>query len=123
MKETKSLISAKIKVSELIIQVLAEKTSVREAVKEFPCNINDESIKCAFHALLHFEADEDYRRCDMEYIEEQKDYLENIANLFKNGECLPANIIEEYLNYYETTPVISKKGIIHLLKNLFRLTI
>jgi len=115
--------SIKQKVSDLIIQVLAEKITIREAVKAFPHDTEDESIKCALHALLHYEADEDYRKKDPEYAEEQIDHLENIANLLKNNEPLPVNIIEEYRKYYEDVPIWSQKGWKNILKNLFRLTI
>jgi len=123
MEEKDFLLQTKKDISKLIMDVLAEKTSVQEAIKCFPQNISDESTECAFHALLHYEADEDYRKYDAEYTEEQKDYLEYIANLFNQGEILPANIIEEYKKYYKTAPLKSKKGIIYILRNLFRFII
>jgi len=115
-------LKAKKLLSELIIDILSEKISVEEAVKRFPRGIKDESINCAIHALLHYEADEDYRKYHPDYLEEQREYLEYIANLFRQGEDFPVNIIEEYKKYYETAPIVTKKGIINTLKNLFRLT-
>ncbi|OGI04392.1 MAG: hypothetical protein A2Y25_00820 [Candidatus Melainabacteria bacterium GWF2_37_15] len=111
------------KVSQLIIQVLTEELSVQEAIKAFPNHSEDESLKCAFHALLHYEADEDYREKDPEYADEQIDHLENIAILLKNNESLPVNIIEEYRKYYEDVPVLSQKGWKNIIKSLLRLTI
>ncbi len=110
-------------IAELIFDILAEKITVKDAILKFPRDIENESIECALHAILHFEADEDYRKSDPEYFEEQKDYLEYIANLFRQGQDLPANIIQEYRQYYETPPVRSKKGIINTIKNLFRQTL
>ncbi|HSA07657.1 MAG TPA: hypothetical protein P5556_10825 [Candidatus Gastranaerophilales bacterium] len=119
----KEIIEAKKLISELILDILSEKTSVQNAIKRFPQDIKDESIECAFHAILHFEADEDYRKNDPEYADEQWDYLEYIADLFQRGEDLPLNIIQEYRKYYESAPLIGKNDIMSVLKNLFRLTI
>ncbi len=121
MSRKNSVIQARKLVSGIIIDVLTEKTSVREAIKKFPPDIDDKSVECAFHALLHFEADEDYRSHDKIYAEEQEEYLEYLAGLLAGGEDIPANIIEEYGEYYESSPVLSKKGIMFTLKNLFRL--
>lgn len=111
------------KISELIIGVLTEKMTVQEAIKDFPKFVEDESEQCALHALLHYEADEEFRRHDPEYASEQDDHLESIANAFKNGESLPINIILEYKNYYEETPLLSKYGLKTLFKRLFRITL
>ena len=45
-------------VSRLIISVLTEQRCVREAIKLFP-DVKDTNIECAYHALLHYEADEE----------------------------------------------------------------
>ena len=117
------IIKIKKDLAALIYDILAEKISVQDSVKKFPKGIKDDSVVCAIHAIIHYDADEDYRKYDSLYFEEQKEYLEYIANLFREGENLPLNIIEEYKNYYETAPIIRKKGIIETLKNLFRFTI
>lgn len=109
--------------AELIIKCLTEQITIQEAIKTFPRDEKDESLECAFHALLHYEADEDYRRQDPDYADAQVDHLENIANLFKNNESLPLNIIQEYREYYEESPFVSKKGFKQLLKRIFRLTV
>jgi len=92
----------------LIISVLTEQTNVREAIKQFP-ETADKSIECAYHALVHFEADEEMRRTDIEYREAQDDYLESIAQTLIQGKDLPKNIIDEYKPYY--------KGVSHLWQN------
>ena len=91
----------------LIISVLTEQLNVREAIKNFP-ESEDRNIECAYHALVHYAADEDLRRTDIEYREAQDDYLESIAQALLQGKDLPKNIIEEYKPYY--------KGIAHLWK-------
>ena len=84
----------------LIISVLTEQLNVREAIKQFP-ETTDKSIECAYHALVHFEADEEMRRLDIEYREAQDDYLESIAQTLIQGKNLPKNIIDEYKPYYK----------------------
>ena len=44
-------------VGRLIFEVLTERKKVREAIKLFP-ETKDLSIECAYHALVHFEADD-----------------------------------------------------------------
>lgn len=122
MNNIDTITQARKTISEIIIDILAEKISIREGIKKFPDYIGDESAECAFHAILHYDADEDFRKLDPDYLEEQNNYLEYIAELFQKGEDLPANIIDEYRQYYEKPPLLSKKGIINTIKNLFRLT-
>ena len=87
-------------IGRLIYSVLAERKSVREALLLFP-ESSDKSIECAYHALVHFEADEDLRYKDYEYREEQNDYLEFIAQTLSEGKSLPRNIIADYEPYYK----------------------
>lgn len=86
-------------VSRLIISVLTEQRSVSEAIKLFP-ETDDRNIECAYHALLHYEADEELRSKDIEYREAQDEYLEYIAQTLERGKDLPKNIIDEYKPYY-----------------------
>lgn len=99
-------------VSRLIISVLTEQRNVREAIKLFP-ETKDKSIECAYHALVHYGADEDMRAKDIDYREAQDDYLEFIAQTLEYGKDLPKNIIDEYKPYYTGTAGIwnnSPKG-------------
>ena len=66
-------------VAALIRQVLISRLCVREAILNFPKDTEDKSIQAAFHALVHYEADEDLRARDELYREEQDDYLEFIS--------------------------------------------
>ena len=95
-------------VGRLIYTVLTEQRNVREAIKLFP-ESDDRSIECAYHALIHYEADEVLRYQDIEYKEAQDEYLEAIAQTLSEGNNLPQNIIDEYKPYY--------KGVAHLWKN------
>ena len=87
-------------VAALIRQVLISRLCVREAILNFPKDTEDKSIQAAFHALVHYEVDEDLRTRDELYREEQDDYLEFISNLLERGEDVPENIIQNYEKYY-----------------------
>ena len=97
-------------VGRLIYTVLAEHKNVREAIKLFP-DTNDISIECAYHALVHYAADEEMRYQDIEYREAQDDYLEFLAQTLSEGKYLPKNIIEEYKPYYKGTAKLWKNGL------------
>lgn len=108
-------------VADLIISVLTERNCVREALKQFPHDTNDQSIDAAWHALVHYEADEDIRRRDLLYADEQNEYLEMIAFTLKEGNALPQNIITSYNKYHEraSTPK-SYDGILKSIRNALR---
>lgn len=88
-------------VSKLIREVLTEKMHVKDALLKFPQDTADPSIKASWHALCHFEADEELRARNSEYANEQNDYLAMIAEEFEKGNPLPVNIVEEYKKYYD----------------------
>ena len=90
----------RILVANLIIDVLLNRKTVEKALVAFPKDKNDIDIKCAFDALLHREADEDLRKKDADYALVQDDYLMDLAEILKNNERLPQNIIQEYLNFH-----------------------
>lgn len=96
-------------VGRLVYSVLTERRCVREALKLFPDSM-DKNIECAYHALVHFEADEDIRYRDIEYREAQNDYLEEIAQTLSAGKELPRNIIADYEDYYKGTASLWKNG-------------
>ena len=107
-------------VSRLIYMVLAETLHVKDAILKFPKDINDESIKAAYHALIHYEADEDFRKKDLDYKDEQNDYLEFIAEILQTGNALPQNIIKSYEQYYKNTTTPHSDSMKGLIKNLCR---
>ena len=98
-------------VGRLIYAVLTEQKNVREAISLFP-DTKDKDIECAYHALVHYAADEDIRYSDIEYREEQDDYLEFIAQTLVSGKNLPKNIVADYEEYYH--------GISHKWQNGFK---
>ena len=106
-------------VGRLVYSVLSERRCVREALKLFPDSY-DKNIECAYHALVHYEADEDLRYKDIEYKEEQNNYLEYIAETLCAGKELPRNIISEYENYYNGTACVWKSGFKGFLKEFLR---
>ena len=104
------------RVAELIRKVLMGYICVREAILAFPKDSEDASIIAAYHALVHYEADEDLRRRDELYKEEQNDYLEFISYILKQGNDLPDNIIKNYEKYYKAACLPHEnnaKGFLH----------
>lgn len=107
-------------VSRLIYLVLADTLSVKDAILKFPKDVNDASIKAAFHAIVHRDADEDLRRQDIDYKEEQDDYLEFIAQILQEGNPLPKNVIKSYNKYYKDAAIPGSESMKGLIKSLCR---
>ena len=107
-------------VAKLLRYVRLGKLSVREAVLQYPKDTEDESLIAAYHALIHYEADEDIRYHDIEYREAQNDYLEEIAQTLSAGKELPRNIIADYEDYYKGTASLWKNGWQGFLKEFRR---
>ena len=106
-------------VAKLYIAVLTERMSVREALMHFPQNCEDKTVIAAWHALCHLEADEEIRKKDKMYAQEQDEYIEYISYTLDKGQELPENIVNSYFPYHEDAlipPNNSFKGIIHQLK-------
>ena len=99
----------KIQAGRLVMAVLTEKICVREAIKLL-ANTKDKNIECVYHALVHYAADEDLRYHDIEYREEQDEYLEFIAQNLMEGKDLPRNIVADYDNYYKGTAKVWQNG-------------
>lgn len=106
-------------VGRLIYAVLTERKSAREAIALFPRS-KDKNIECAYHALVHFAADEEMRYLDIEYREEQDDYLEFIAQTLSAGKNLPRNIIADYEPFYKGMALHWLDGLKGFLKEFFR---
>ncbi len=107
-------------VASLIRQVLISRMCVREAILNFPRDTEDKSIQAAYHALVHFEADEDLRAKDKLYREEQDDYLEFISSILERGENLPENIINNYEKYYTCANIPHEKNMRGFFKSFLR---
>lgn len=108
----------------LIINVLAKKLIVREALLKFPKDLHDPSAIAAYHALIHLETDEELRAKDALYKQEQDNYIIFIAKIFQKGEELPQNVIEEYKKYYRWAPSQfsnTKEGIFEKLKRFINI--
>ena len=106
-------------VGRLIYKVLTGQKCVREAIKLFP-DTKDRNIICAYHALVHYEADEEMRYYDIEYRDAQDEYLEYIAQTLSSGNILPKNIIDEYKPYYSGISKPWTEGFRGFLKEFFR---
>ena len=103
-------------VGNLLREVRIGNKSVREALILYPKDTTDESLVAAYHALIHYEADEDLRRRDELYKEEQDDYIEFLSYILGRGEDVPQNIIDNYKNYYDTAPILHE----HTIKGFFK---
>ncbi len=97
-------------VSELLKLVRLGQLSVREAMLKYPRDTKDESLIAAYHALIHYEADEDIRARDILFREEQDDYLEFIYTTLEKGGDLPQNIIDSYKEFYNSAPILHEKN-------------
>lgn len=107
-------------VAVLIRKVLIGAMTVGQVLKVFPFDTGDKSIEAAYHALVHYEADEDLRRRDILYREEQDEYIEMIAHTLEMGESLPDNIIRNYEIYYSPDSIPHKHDRQGALKSFFR---
>ncbi len=107
-------------VADLILKVLTHQLLVREALLKFPCDTKDISLQAAWHALCHLEADEDLRRRDFDYAQEQDDFLELIAFTLQKGDELPENITKAYENYHSEALIPHSKGLKGLIQKLTR---
>ncbi len=117
-------ISLRKKVSNTLFSVLSGETSVLSALSNFPKNTDDKSVNVCFHILMHLEADEDIRKSDNDYREEQYDFILNIAQILQEGGDIPINIIKEYNDFYKETliyPEINKETIISRLKKFINI--
>lgn len=88
-------------VARLIYDVLCDKITVLEALSKFPKDKKDINLKCAFDALMHREADEDLRKKIRDYAQMQDEYLESLADMLKENQMLPKNIIAQYLIFHK----------------------
>lgn len=107
-------------VGNIIIGVLTERISVKKGLLLFPKGCKDKSVQAAWHALCHYEADEDIKLKDKEYSSQQVELLEMIAFEFKDGNPLPQNIIDAYKDFYKDNPVSYEDGIKGFIKRFLR---
>ena len=91
-----------------------------EATKYFPKNSEDISVKIAWHALLHFDADEEIRLKDADFAQEQLNYLESLAKILSEGNELPHNMLQDYEALYMTTVMPKRYDFWGKLKAFFR---
>jgi len=107
-------------VGRLICSVTAKRISVREALLGFPKDCEDPSVKAAWYALCHLEADEDLRKTDKLYADEQDNYINFIAQTLSEGKTLPENIINVYQQYHDEPLIPHQQNFKGKLKKLLR---
>lgn len=121
-KDSKKILikTAREAIGKLFYSMISGVISPRDAIKYFPKNVEDISIKIAWHALLHYDADEDIRHNDAMYAQEQIAYIELLASILSKGEELPQNILQEYEELYKDTILPKKYNWWGNLRSLFR---
>ena len=122
-KKQELLIKAREATGKILYSVITGAISTFEATKYFPKNIDDTSIKIAWHALLHYDADEEIRQQDPDYAQEQLKYLELLAKILSEGKQLPDNMLYDYEALYKDTILPKKYDLWGKLKAFFRFTI
>lgn len=121
-KKQELLIKAREATGKILYSVITGAISTFEATKYFPKNIDDTSIKIAWHALLHYDADEEIRQQDPDYAQEQFKYLELLAKILSEGKQLPDNMLYDYEALYKDTILPKKYDLWGKLKAFFRFT-
>ena len=73
-----------------------------------------------WHALCHYEADEDIKAKDLNLITSRLNCWNSLLLRSKTASLLPQNIIEAYKPYYQDDPISYESGIKGLIKKLLR---
>ena len=116
----KLILSAREAVGKLFYSMIEGVVPSRKVIDYFPRNVEDRSIKIAWHALLHYDSDEEMRINDALYAQEQIKYIEFLANILSKGEELPQNILDEYEELYKDTVLPKRYNWWGTLRSLFR---
>ena len=69
-------------VANILRSVLMKRCSVRQAMLAYPKDTQDESLIAAYHALVHYEADEDIR---YQRVAPIKDTFDDLRSMLKEG--------------------------------------
>ena len=113
---------ARTNVGKLLYLLIKGDITAFEATKYFPKNIDDISLKIAWHALLHYDADEEIRLKDYLYAQEQIKFIETLANILSKGEELPHDMLIDYEKIYQTTILPKQYNWLGKIKAFFRFT-
>ena len=105
----------------LLYMLIEGSISAFEATKYFPKNVDDISLKIAWHAMLHYDADEEIRIKNPDYAQEQILHIENLAKILSKGDELPQNMLDDYEEIYKTTVLPKNYNWLGKLKAFFRL--
>lgn len=93
-KDKIELVNARKIAGEILQQILDKSISLKEAREKWPSYKGDISLDSAFHALYHFEDDEDIRFKDQKYTDWQIGQIKRIIESFKSGGPLEKDLIE-----------------------------
>ena len=104
----------------LIYRVITGRMSVKDALRCFPEDGGDATVAVSWHALCHYEADEDIRFRDEVYRKEQDEYMEYLVQTLSAGAPLPENIIDSYKPYHPDSLISGKNTIKSIINKLSR---
>lgn len=124
MKNAENIIETRQQTAKLIVDVILNKITVLDALKSFPKESSDPSVKTCFHILVHYESDEELRKKDPLYKETQDEFLVETAETLLKGDPLPVNIIKEYQDFYQNNlfyPEMTKENILKRLRKFINL--
>lgn len=114
------MIETRKKVAEILRKVRLGSLRVKDALLLFPDDSKDRSVVACYHALIHYDADEDLRLRDKLYAEEQDDYIEFLSNIMEKGENVPENIIVNYEQYYKAGNIPHQKNTKGFIESFLR---
>ena len=114
------IVSDRKTVANLLRNVRMGYCTVRQAMLAYPKDTEDETLIACYHALVHYEADEDIRAKDSLYKDEQDDYIDFLADILDRGENLPQNIIDNYKQYYEDAPILHEDNAQGFMKSFWK---
>jgi hypothetical protein len=90
----------------LLLAVLEETLTPRQALARWPVlhEADDASVWAAYHALWHFEADEDVHKTEPYYCDLQLALLRHMAENLASGTAFPAHILAGYAGHPHVMP-------------------
>lgn len=104
--------------AELLLAVVGQQLTPRQGLSRWPAMpshdaLPDESLKAAYNALWHVEADEEAQQREMFYLDAQLELLRQMARYLAEGLDLPAFVLQAYRNkpdvvFFDDRAVIQK---------------
>jgi len=91
---TNNLVEVRKSAANILKKMLDRKLIPKEAKDKWPSYKKDKILDIAFHALDHFEADEDIRLKDKKYAKWQTEQIQKIILCLETGEPIEKDIAD-----------------------------